>query len=79
MSETSYRSFNDLLSEFIDALSQTFEEYVELSDAKNNLSALLAIDPTIQMPMDKFYEVFYEHAGAIMQKQDSLFDVCRIP
>ena len=79
MSETSYKSFNDLLSEFIAALSNTFEEYTELSDANSNLSALLAIDPTMQMPMDKFYEVFSEHAGAIMQKQDSLFDVCRIP
>jgi len=79
MSKTSYSSFNDLLSEFINALSQTFEEYTELSDASNNLSALLAIDRSIEMPMDKFYEVFSEHSMAIMQKQDSLFDVCRVP
>ena len=79
MSDASYKSFNDCLSEFLLDLSQTFDEYEELTNANNSLTALLAIDDSVQLPMDKFFEVFSEHSTEIMNKDSSLFETCAIP
>ena len=79
MSEASYKSFNDSLSQFLLDLSQTFDEYEELSNANDTLNALLAIDPTVKLPLEKFFEVFSGHSTEIMSKDSSLFETCTIP
>lgn len=79
MSDSSYTSFNELLIEFISELSQTFDEYVQLSTASDSLKVLVAIDNTTKIPMDKFFEVFYPYSADIMGKNSNLFKHSSIP
>lgn len=79
MSSITYKSFNNLLVEFINELRQTYDEYPELSNAHETLRGLLDIDDTITTPMDTFYETFSEYSNHIMNKDDVLFAKCSIP
>lgn len=79
MSDASYKSFNDSLRQFLLDLSQTFDEYESLSRANDSLNALLAIDESVQLPLNKFFEVFSGHSAEIMNKDSSLFETCIIP
>lgn len=79
MSEITYQSFNNLLGEFISELSQTFNEYPDLAKANDALTALLALDNTITLPMETFYKTFAEYSTLIMKKDPTLFEKCEIP
>lgn len=79
MSDITYQSFNNMLCEFISELSQTFDEYDDLSKANDALTALMAIDNTVAHPMETFYKTFSEHSTLIMNKDPVLFDKCEIP
>lgn len=79
MSEITYQSFNNLLCEFVSELSQSFDEYPDLSKAHDALTALMAIDNTISHPMETFYQTFSGHSTLIMNKDPALFDKCKIP
>ena len=44
MSEITYQSFNNLLCEFVSELSQSFDEYPDLSKAHDALLAQLVVE-----------------------------------
>lgn len=79
MSDITYQSFNNLLCEFVSELSQTFDEYPELSKANDTLSGLVALDNTTSLPMETFYTSFAHHAELIMSKNPEVFEKCEIP
>lgn len=79
MSDVTYQSFNNLLCDFVSELSQTFDEYPELSKSSEALSSLMAIDDTISLPMETFYNAFKDSASQIMMKDPSVFSTCKIP
>lgn len=79
MSDVTYQSFNNLLSEFVSELSQTFNEYPELLKSSEALSSLLALNDANTMPMKAFYETFQDYSTQVMTKDPSLFSTCKIP
>lgn len=79
MSDITYQSFNNLLGEFVSELSQTFDEYPELTKANDTLAGLMALDDTTSLPLETFFNTFSEHANLIMNKDPELFKKCSIP
>lgn len=79
MSDITYQSFNNLLCDFVSELSQTFDEYPQLSKSNETLASLVALDDTSSLPMDTFYNSFSEYAEQIMVKDETLFQNCKIP
>jgi len=79
MSDLTYQSFNNLLGEFVSELSQTFDEYPELTKANDSLSGLMALDDTTPLPLETFFKTFSEHADLIMSKDPEVFTKCSIP
>ncbi len=76
---TTFKAFNAMLSEFLGDLTDTFDEYQAVSDAKNVLAALLAVDESTQVPMKTFVGVFSPHKDLLMAKDERLFEECSIP
>lgn len=79
MSAITYTSFNNLLCEFVSDLSQTFDDHPELAKAHETFSGLVALDSTVSLPLDTFYDTFSAHSGGIMKKDPSVFRECDIP
>lgn len=79
MSAVTYQSFNSLLCEFVSELSQTFDDYPDLVKSSEALASLMAIDDTISLPMETFYETFKDYSSPIMMKDPVVFSTCKIP
>lgn len=79
MAGSTFTAFNSMLREFFSDLSDTFDEYTVISDAKSLLDVALAADSSTDVPMTTFIEVFSPHESLIMEKDPSLFKVCQIP
>lgn len=79
MSSMVYRSFNELICEFLSELSQTFDDYPQLAEASEKLNVLVSVDDSITLPMEEFYKVFSDYSEQIMSKDPSVFKECVIP
>jgi len=75
----SYKTFNATLLEFVNELSETFPEYLEISTARDSLTTLLSIHDDNELPMDKFHEAFGEHFDLVLSKNRQLFDKVQLP
>lgn len=75
----SYKTFNATLLEFLGELSATFEEFPEISTAKEGLSALLSVNDENPMPLDQFHAMFSDHFDLVLSKNRSLFDKVQLP
>lgn len=76
---TSYQAFNSMLSEFFGDLADTFDEYKSISTAKKMLDVYLASNSDTDVPLKEFVRVFTPHKELLMQKDEKLFDECKLP
>ena len=79
MSSITFKSFNNMLLEFVTELSETFDEYTDLSKAKSTLTGVLSLDESTEVPLNSFYGMFAEHADLVMSKDKSLMSACKMP
>lgn len=78
-SSITFKSFNNMLLEFVTELSETFDEYTVLSNAKTTLAGLLSMDESTEVPLNSFHDIFAEHADLVMAKDKSLMSACKLP
>jgi len=79
MSSIAYKSFNAMLSEFIENLSDVFDDVSELQTANKALTGMLEINDEVEIPLETFHEMFGEHSDLIMNKDVSLFENVSLP
>lgn len=73
MSLLSYESFNALLVEFLQDVSESFSEIPNLEESTRGLQTLISMQPGTERPMNTFYDCFSKYPEKIMSKDSSLF------
>lgn len=75
----SHKTFNNMISEFFNDLSETFEDFDVMVVAKNSLTGLLEMDGDNPLPSQMLFNLFGEHEALIASKSAELFSVCKFP
>jgi len=74
-----YSTFNKTLVEFLEALSNTFDDSPDILKARDALNVIVGANEEVELPLEQFHDLFSPHFDLVLSSDDKLFSKVKLP